>query len=509
MVDLLISQFRGRPIVPEGPGYTEKGVRGRVEPVTRDVDLMTDDEWLEAFQSGWQMLADLSFSDLVLWKPLTEDGDIFRCEAQVRPVTGPTALEEDIVGELIEYETDHQVTVAFMTHEIAETSDNALSAGIPVDVWAIPVLRHDRPVAVIERHTNQMGMRATGALEENYLEAAEILTQMLMRGEFPIVPPSDKALAPRVADGVLRVQPDGTISYASPNAITGYRRLGAIGDIEGERFRDLTRHLRQGVESVGQTVNADIDGRLSLEFDVEAQGASMRFVVLPLWLEFTSAGMLVLCRDTTDLRRRDRMLVTKDATIREIHHRVKNNLQTVAALLRMQSRRLKSEEGKEALRDAMRRVSSIALVHETLSYSLVEEVPFDDVCDKILATVGDLAASDGTVRAVRRGSFGVIPAEMATSLSMVVMELCQNAVEHGLDSSSGLVEVCPQRRDGSLTLEIIDGGNGLPEGFKLGNQTSLGLSIISTLIHDLNGTLELKNREDTQGTVARIVLPVP
>ena len=475
----------------------------------RDLGQLTDDEWLDAFVSQWHLLADLSFSDLVLWKPLTEEGDVFSCTAQVRPVTGPTALEEDIVGETIEFEPDHQVTVAFMTHAIAETSDNELGAGIPVDVWAIPVLRHDRPIAVIERHTNQMGMRATGALEENFIEAAEILTQMLVRGEFPLVTPSDKALAPRAADGVLRVMPDGVISYASPNAVTGFRRLGAVGDIEGEHFRDLTRQLRDRVESMGQTVDADLDGRLTLEFDVESRGASMRFVLLPLWLEYTSAGMLVLCRDTTDLRRRDRMLVTKDATIREIHHRVKNNLQTVAALLRMQSRRLSSPEGKEALRDAMRRASSIAMVHETLSYSLGEAVAFDEVCDKILDMVGDLAASHGIVKAVRRGSFGVIPAEMATSLSMVVTELCQNAVEHGLDGASGYVEVLPERVGGALTIRIVDAGHGLPEGFILGNQTSLGLAIISTLIKDLYGTLTIENRHDTQGAVATIALQVP
>ena len=471
---------------------------------------MTDEEWLNAFVTQWHLLADLSFSDLVLWRsvPGTEPGEVFECTAQVRPVTGPTALEEDIVGERVEYDPEHPVSVAWMTRDIAETSDNALSAGIPVDVWAIPVLRNEQPIAVIERHTNQMGMRATGALEENFIEAAEILTQMLMRGEFPLVPPSDKALAPRPADGVLRIQPSGTISYASPNAVTGFRRLGAVGDIEGEHFRQLTRNLRQGVESMGQTVDADIDGRLSLEFDVEARGASMRFVVLPLWLEFTTAGMLVLCRDTTDLRRRDRMLVTKDATIREIHHRVKNNLQTVAALLRMQSRRMESAEGKEALRDAMRRVSSIAMVHETLSYSLVEAVAFDDVCDKILDMVGDLAASHGTVRARREGSFGVIPADMATSLSMVVTELCQNAVEHGLGSSSGSVDVLPRRDGTTLTVEIRDGGAGLPEGFKIEGRKSLGLSIISTLIGDLNGTMTLRNREDAQGAVATIVLPL-
>ncbi|MHA6511664.1 sensor histidine kinase [Tessaracoccus sp. Z1128] len=475
----------------------------------RDLGKLTDDEWLDAFVTQWHLLADLSFSDLVLWKPLTEEGDVFACTAQVRPVTGPTALEEDIVGELIEYEPDHQVTVAFMTHAIAETSDNEIGAGIPVDVWAIPVLRHERPIAVIERHTNQMGMRATGALEENFIEAAEILTQMLMRGEFPLVTPSDKALAPRAADGVLRVQPDGVISYASPNAITGFRRLGAVGDIEGEHFRDLTRQLRTGVESMGQTVDADLNGRLTLEFDVEARNASMRFVLLPLWLEYSSAGMLVLCRDTTDLRRRDRMLVTKDATIREIHHRVKNNLQTVAALLRMQSRRLSSPEGKEALRDATRRVSSIAMVHETLSYSLGEAVAFDEVCDKILDMVGDLAASHGTVKARRRGTFGVIPADMATSLSMVITELCQNAVEHGMDSSSGNVEVLPERDGDLLTIRIVDAGHGLPEDFRLGNQTSLGLAIISTLIKDLRGTLTIENRADAQGAVATIALPVP
>ena len=203
------------------------------------------------------------------------------------------------------------------------------------------------------------------------------------------------------------------------------------------------------------------------------------------------------------------MLVTKDATIREIHHRVKNNLQTVAALLRMQSRRLSSPEGKEALRDAMRRVSSIAMVHETLSYSLGEAVEFDVVCDKILDMVGDLAAHHGTVKARRRGTFGVIPAEMATSLSMVITELCQNAVEHGMDSSSGCVEVLPDRVGDRLTIRIVDAGHGLPDGFKLGNQTSLGLAIISTLIKDLHGSLTIENRDDSPGAVATIALPVP
>jgi len=473
-----------------------------------DVQSMSDREWLDAFVREWSILADLSFSDLVLWMPVDQSGERFQCVAQIRPVTGPTALEDDVVGEVVEYEPDHPVLVAWLSRQIAETSDNEISAGIPVDVWAIPVLRNGQPIAVIERHTNQMTVRATGTLEENFMDAADILTQMLLRGEFPLVPPSDKALAPRVADGVIRVQPDGTISYASPNAVTGARRLGAAGDLEGENYREFIRSLRRKVEQVGQTFDSDMEGTVSLEFDIENNKASMRFVLLPLWLERSSAGMLVLCRDTTDLRKRDRLLVTKDATIREIHHRVKNNLQTIAALLRMQARRSHSPEAKETLRDAMRRVSSIALVHETLSTAIDEQVDFDAVCDRILDMVGDLAASSGTVRARREGTFGVVPAAATTSLSMVLTELCQNAIEHGLNSSSGEIVVRPEREESQLTVTVLDDGAGLPDGFALGDQTSLGLSIISALMNEMKGTLEITGRDDRTGTAAIIRLPL-
>ena len=477
--------------------------------VLSHLETLTDKAWLEAFVAQWHLLADLSFSDLLLWVPDDETGERFECVAQMRPVTGPTALEDDVIGETIVHELDHAVTTAFMTEQIAETTDNEISAGIPVDVWAVPIMRGGHCIAVLERHTNLMGLRAMGALEENYMEAAGVLTSMLLEGQFPLAPPMDKALAPKAGDGVLRVQPDGVITYASPNAITAYRRLGAQGDIEGEDFGNLTRALRHGVETMGQTVLSDLREQRSAVFDVEQARASMRFVLLPLQVADISIGMLVLCRDTTDLRRRDRMLVTKDATIREIHHRIKNNLQTVAALLRMQSRRMKSEEGREALRDAMRRVSSIAVVHDTLSHTLEEDVEFDQVCDRILRMVGDLAATSGIVQAKRVGTFGVVPSEVATSLAMIITELCQNAIEHGLLSSSGALEVRPRVDGESLVIEVVDDGVGLPEDFDMSKQESLGLAIISTLINDLGGSIELGPRDDGAGTCARLRMPLP
>ena len=215
-------------------------------------------------------------------------------------------------------------------------------------------------------------------------------------------------------------------------------------------------------------------------------------------------------RDVSEIRRREQALLNKDATIREIHHRVRNNLQTVAALLRLQARRIQSREGTMALQHAMSRVQAIAVVHETLSQSFDGVVVFDEVMDRLLRYVGDLAASRGNVIAVRIGSFGQVPAAAATSLSLVLTELCQNAIEHGLGSGSGTVTVTPTRSGDRLVIEVCDDGQGLPEGFTLEQvaTSSLGLSIVSTLVSDLAGSFSLGPRPDQAGSRAVVTIPL-
>ncbi|MDQ7992208.1 MAG: sensor histidine kinase, partial [Propionicimonas sp.] len=190
------------------------------------------------------------------------------------------------------------------------------------------------------------------------------------------------------------------------------------------------------------------------------------------------------------------------------HHRVKNNLQTVAALLRLQSRRITSPEAKGALDDAMKRVTSIAVVHEILSQAFDTSVQFDDVADRLLRMVGDVAATGGKVRMVREGSFGFVPAEVATSLSLVLNELCQNAVEHGLRDKSGSVWVRPRQGNGELVVEVVNHGEPLPADFSLATSTSLGLSIVSTLVADLGGEFTIVPGEDGIGTTAMIRVPL-
>jgi two-component sensor histidine kinase len=451
------------------------------EIVAEHTDLAdADQRWLKVLVSEWQLLADLSFSDLVLWVP-DRDENVFWAAAQIRPNTGPTRCSTTWSATSSPTHRSTWCLEAFASGEITRTSAAKLQAGMPVDTHAIPVKLADRVIAVVEQHTSQLGVRAPSSLESAYTGTGEILARMVTVGAFPMpAESSDLAFSPRVGDGFIRLDAAGEVEYASPNALSAYRRLGQIGDLVDEHLPSLTAFLvPAGRGPVDESVTSVLGGRIARRTELVSGDAHLMIRVLPLLDGCERVGAIVLCRDVSDLRSKERQLVTKDATIREIHHRVKNNLQTVAALLRMQARRIESPEAKIALNDAMSRVAAIAIVHETLSQAFDEAVEFDKVADGLLKMVADVSSTSAGVSALRRGSFGVVSADMATGLSMVVTELCQNAVEHGL-AGSGEVLVLPTRRDGRLRVEISDDGRGLPPDFDWRQSRSLGLSIVNT-----------------------------
>jgi len=228
---------------------------------------------------------------------------------------------------------------------------------------------------------------------------------------------------------------------------------------------------------------------------------------IPLRLGGVRIGAIVLVRDVTEVRHQERELITKDATIREIHHRVKNNLQTVASLLRIQARRTHSEGARDALTQAMRRVAAIAVVHDTLSEGLSQNVDFDEVFARVLMLIAEVASSHNTVvRPKSTGSFGTLPSEYATPLALALTELVTNAVEHGLvGRSDGEVEIVASRTDDSLAVKVRDNGGGLPEG-KVGS--GLGTQIVRTLIQgELGGTIDWHTLEG-EGTEVTIEVPL-
>jgi two-component system, sensor histidine kinase PdtaS len=476
-----------------------------------------DLDWLHGLVGEWQLLADLSFADLLLWVPTAAQADPVAAEflavAQLRPTTGPTSYPEDRVGEVSRPSDDLPLAVAWREGRIVREGDPDWRAGVPVRVEAIPVRRDERVIAVVGRETNLAFARTPSRLELTYLQSAGDLAQMIAEGSFPFL---GAAAAPdlgtRVGDGLLRLDVEGRVTYASPNALSAYRRLGHAGDLVGHRLAALTVRLAPEAGAGVEPPAAVAAGVKPRSAEVEARGAVVQLRAIPLLPGGSRIGALVLVRDVTELRHRDRQLLTKDATIREIHHRVKNNLQTVAALLRLQSRRLEVPEARQALAESVRRVAAIALVHETLSQALEDMVDFDDIADRVLAMVADMTSGVGDPPRValrRAGTFGMLPAATATPLSMVLTELVQNAVEHAFGHrAGGWVEVLAERRPGTLEVLVRDDGVGLPPGFSLERTPRLGLQIVRTLVvGELAGSITLGERPGG-GTEVRLLAPL-
>ncbi|MFM8599156.1 MAG: sensor histidine kinase [Mycobacterium sp.] len=467
---------------------------------------------LHAVVSEWQLLADMSFGDYLMW--VRRDDGALVCVAQCRPNTASTLLHTDAVGSVAAQAELPLASDAFVSGE----------QGTGPGVQAVPVRcrdgETDEVVAVLTRQTSGDGRRTSSRLEKAYLDCAGSLLCMLAEGTFPSAgDPATTRSSPRVGDGFIRLDVQGRVDYASPNALSAYHRMGLTSELEGHHLLDVTRPLITDsfeAQELAAHLESMLGGGPSMRLEIDAGGAAVLMRTLPLFVGGAGRGAAVLIRDVTEVKRADRALLSKDATIREIHHRVKNNLQTVAALLRLQARRTGNTEARDALMESVRRVAAIAEVHEALSMSVDEEVNLDAVMDRILPIINDVARVDTPVRISREGALGILDADRATALVMVLTELVQNAIQHafgpadGTDgaASPGSVVIRAERSARWLDVVVHDDGRGLPPGFDPADSQRLGLQIVRTLVSaDLDGTLELRDAPGG-GTDALLRLPV-
>ncbi len=474
-----------------------------------------DLEWFNVLTNEWQLVADLVFADLVLWLP-SKDGS-FVAAGHARPSSAATIFYRDISGESVRAVWAEPVAEAFNSGEIMDQVQMGSFDGIPNRFTAYPVRRRasivneavkPEPIAVITRHTNLADSKVPNKLQLNYLAAGNDLLRMISEGNFPDFgnPTGPKRGSPRANDGLLRLDPDGKVVFASPNGLSVFSGLGVSKELEGQMLASMVTPLLRGNYTVDESLPLVLSGKAPWRADLESKNGTISLRSIPLKAKGERIGALLLCRDVSELRHQERELITKDATIREIHHRVKNNLQTVASLLRMQARRSKSEETKESLEQAMRRVSAIAVVHDTLASGLNQEVNFDEVFERVLMLVGEMAASHGTtVNTIKDGKFGPLRSEVATTLAVVLTELVTNAVEHGLAERSGVVAVSAERSAKKLEIAVADNGVGLADG-KIGN--GLGTQIVRTLVEgELRGSIRWYSPTDG-GTRAVLSMPI-
>ena len=466
---------------------------------------------LKELMSEWQLLSDLSFADLILWVPLRKRYEDwphgYIAFSHIRPTTSATLFPNEMVGERLVWGANPRIDHSLMTGEIIRDAQPEMVRELLIKEETVPVFFEGKYIAVISRHRDSHQMRSTSPLEINYREVAHKLYAMVAEGAFPI-PDSfyQSESSPRVGDGLIRLNEEGEIVYASPNGRSALHHIGLSGEILSQQLGDIFDQLSDNKNiPVSENWRTRLKPDLVLRDEFENERGIVDLLTIPLLEKGVTIGAIVLIHNITDLRQRDRALISKDATIREIHHRVKNNLQTVSAILRLQSRRVADPEAREALAEAVRRVASIAIVHETLATASAQDVLFDDVINRIVHNAVELSTHPISIK--RIGEFGFLESAIATPLALVITELIHNALEHGLYVAGDLLIIEVIRDAQSSTVKVIDNGIGLPEGFSWAETSNLGLQIVSTLTqNELKGSIVL-NRINNQ-TVAELKFPL-
>lgn len=299
-------------------------------------------------------------------------------------------------------------------------------------------------------------------------------------------------------DGVIITDKNERIIFANMAASRIYHVLG-IGNLIGYHTfdRQLSMHI----------VRETISHKCPYEKEFEAGD----LVIVRRDIPITEGGSLltriIILSDITEVRKKDKELLVKSAVIQEIHHRVKNNLQTIASLLRLQARRSKSPEVKEALKDSVNRILSISVVHEFLSQQGDENIDVAKVTKNILDLVRqNMLDSHFKLTTKFSGNTIILPSKQASNIALIINELILNSIEHGfVGRQEGVIGLNIKKTDFDYIIELYDDGIGLPADFAPEKLKSLGLQIIRTMVEgDMEGKFELYN---DHGTHAKIVVP--
>ena len=459
---------------------------------------------LENIVANLPLIADMGYASVTLAVP---DGGSLTAIGATRTITAVGPVVEDRIGTTLDGVAEDEAYTALASGEPVVGTRIRERGEAQYLTMANPVLDPGTRavVAVIVRDIARTSHETPGRMEENFIRIADELVQLLCRQPLHSVEGAPFSTLRRPGDGVMRIDESGEVSYPSPNAVAIMRRAGYEERVRTSRAAELPGGGFGIVPALGT------DRAIQREVSVGGRSLLYRTIGLP-------PGAFVLVEDITEAREQEAKLRVREATIREVHHRVKNNLQTVASLLRMQARRVDQDEAREALVEATGRVESMAAVHTLLAYSDFEQVDLYDVIEAAVASIKRGVA--GESKGVRVDVTGerdiVLESATVSSLAMVVTELVHNALYHGLrvgesaEAPEGSVLVAFELADSVLRLSVSDSGLGLPPEFELGPSSGLGLSIVQTIVNqDLGGRVRVDRGLGSEMIGARFEVEVP
>ncbi len=473
-----------------------------------------DLELLENVARGMPITADLSRSDILLAYPRGPEEAVIVAQAQPHSIS--SLYTDSLLGQTVTRRETPVLLEAWRRRQRVRAHRDLLPTGAPVVQEVFPITGHNgRPLAILSFETSLIQLERHRQRHPSFQRAVEWLKWMCLRGELAA---TDALSAFGEWDGIVLVDAQRRISYISGVATNLYRRLGYMEDLRGKRLSFLNT-------SDDEMAVAALSSHRPIEREVKESGHIWIRKVVPIWAPPTVSGWfwglhsrrkrlgevtgaLILVHDATEERLQKQELDVKTTMIQEVHHRVKNNLQTIAATLRMQARRAKNEDSLHVLQEAISRILSVAVIHEFLSHNQTQTINMRDVCQRIITQSRDVILTPGQEIAFNlEGPAIYLPSQHATAFALVVNELIHNAIEHGFEGKTrGQVHVTLDDQGDVVRMDIWDDGTPLSADFDLNGSPSLGLQIVRSLAeNDLRGQLRLQNRNG--GVAATVEFP--
>ena len=502
------------------PGWRFLGVEKQMNIVVQSCeDLKKEDvAFLEKIVGDMGILADLSRADVLLYCPCSPDVAVVAAQARphsILPIYEDSLVERHVTADeepaILRTLNDGRRSMMEVRRQVGSSHPAAKGASVMQETHSVRA-RDGRIIGALSIETNLIEHERHRRRNRDYQRALRLFQESVtagdLRGAEDLSPFSEH-------DGLLVLDAEKHIVYASSIATSLYRKLGHTGDLLGNCIEDLER-----VDTT--VVNEAMNRGRCVERDLRVADMVWVKKVIPFFahrrrlggllpVEGASRrleGVLVLIHDATEARRQKEELQVKVAMIQEIHHRVKNNMQTIASLLRLQARRSESEEVRRALAEGINRILSVAVIHEFLAHQEARVINIRDVAQRIIKQIQEgVLDADRHIRLDLQGPNIYLPTQSATVCALVVNELLLNALEHGYVRQEGGTVTVKLSDDGErIVIAVDDDGVGLPEEFDLNQTDSLGLMIVRTLAEgDLKGHFELHGRD--KGVSAVVTFP--
>lgn len=412
---------------------------------------------------------------------LLRNGENAVVVAEHKPVGLPSVISKSVVGEIVGKAVEPAVIRTLHTGVASKDLKSITVEQRTVSQSAVPVLNSDNQVIaalVSEEPLKHQGEIHPPANPSRLSERSVMLTGDLL------------SVTRHINDAIVMFDAEWKAIHSNRSAREFYKKLGYMDDIKGMPLgnlildRDMYEQVLRDKQDVGKEIRY---GSLTLHVQCVVINHGSGIV------------LALIISDLSELRAKDRELIHKSVAMQEIHHRIKNNLQNIASILRLQSRRSPDEGTRHVLRENIGRVLSIAATHEILAKVGVDCVEINDLLCRIRDNVTryGLPGAKAIDISVEGDAFQVM-SSTANTVALVVNELLTNALEHAFtDRSEGRVRITIDYGSPMAGISVEDDGG----GFTLSEvrRESLGFGIVRALVKDTFGG-ELNVSSTEQGT---------